>query len=361
MITQRADIKEESLGTVGGQLLKTGFSEQTVLYMKEMSRGEDPSFYVREVQKRRGIDTEYTAIFKKGGRAGNLFYLGYAAELNLEMNIRHPKNIALDSAELERKIENPPPPDFTNDRAKILWMRERTDYVNEISMKLKRLMTLHPDTFNALMVKHGPLPIDFDIPPSLLTQQAYLYNRYHPRQFFTPDLKIHTETAFHMLAHDAWIYREISQKADEKFGAWLKVDFQRQGKSGYQDWKVMRDDYGFNVQSAYRMFAFKELMGNSLSVQEEKLKELVTKTKNGIPAELTPANPELMGTVFVSGDPVEKTLLIYNHKMEVQQPEDYLMSTYLAKRQQQVTGQLKKPVQQKVIKNEGKRNGKTPS
>lgn len=114
--------------------------------------------------------------------------------------------------------------------------------------------------------------------------------------------------AFNLLDGRA-VFKELTNKANEPYKAWIQLDFEAKDKHNNFEVKQFHENYGYDLKAAVAKFAVPELDGG------EKEKSLLNSLQKGnVQAATIVANDESQ-KVFLEANPQYKTVTIYDGNM----------------------------------------------
>jgi hypothetical protein len=149
--------------------------------------------------------------------------------------------------------------------------------------------------------------------------------------------------AYNLLTGRA-VHKELTTKDNEKYQAWIQLDFGARDKNGNFERKQYHQNYGYDLKEALSYYPIKEM------TKEEDAKTLVRSLERGNVQMVTLETPGKDTRVFIEANPQYKTLNVYDNKM---QRLDQEKREELMKRPEQHTGKSKEKDQSKS-KDEGK-------
>ncbi|MET0636114.1 MAG: hypothetical protein ABWZ25_08790 [Chitinophagaceae bacterium] len=106
------------------------------------------------------------------------------------------------------------------------------------------------------------------------------------------------------------VYKELTDKQDQKYNAWVQLDFGAKDKNGNFERKQFHQNYGFDLKEALSYYPIKEL-GNP--VDKEKLIKSLEKGNN------QSVTMQYNGTetkVYIEANPQFKGISLFNGKMQ---------------------------------------------
>lgn len=127
-----------------------------------------------------------------------------------------------------------------------------------------------------------------------------------------------TKEAFNLLDGRA-VFKELTNKANEPYKAWIQLDFETKDKHNNFEVKQFHENYGYDLKAAVAKFSVPELDGG------EKEKSLLNSLQKGnVQAATIVANGEGQ-KVFLEANPQYKTVTIYDsnmHRLSQEQRQD---------------------------------------
>ena len=148
----------------------------------------------------------------------------------------------------------------------------------------------------------------------------YFFNRYDlelkkqnnenaVRQTFYPNRGITLKEGYNLLDGRA-VHKTLTNKQEEKYNAWLQLDFKNITQSGNYEMKQFHQNYGFDLESTLSKYPIKEL-------ENEKYKEALIKSLER--GNLQSATFQINGKeekIFITPNLTFKTLNAYNAGMQ---------------------------------------------
>lgn len=131
---------------------------------------------------------------------------------------------------------------------------------------------------------------------------------------------ITAKEAFNMLDGRA-VYKEFTNKEEQKYKAWVQLDFKNKDDKGNHEVKQFHDNYGYDLKAAVAKYAVAELDGG------EKEKSLLKSLEKGNVQSVTiVANGEGQ-KMFLEANPQYKTITVYDgamHRVSQEQRQELL-------------------------------------
>lgn len=150
------------------------------------------------------------------------------------------------------------------------------------------------------------------------------------------------------------VFKELINKANEPYKAWIQLDFENKDKHQNHEVKQFHENYGYDLKAAVSKFAVKELDGG------ENEKKLLHSLEKG---NIQSVSIEKDGTavkMFIEANPQYKTVTVYDEHLKRVQKEDLLQYQSVqhlnVKEMKQAAGQEKKEVKEDL--KQGKQVGK---
>ena len=106
------------------------------------------------------------------------------------------------------------------------------------------------------------------------------------------------------------VYKELTDKQDQKYNAWVQLDFGSKDKNGNFERKQFHQNYGYDVKEAVSYFPIKEL-----NVDADRQKFIRSLEKGNVQS-ATMATSGSDVKFFIEANPQFKTVNIYNEKMK---------------------------------------------
>lgn len=154
------------------------------------------------------------------------------------------------------------------------------------------------------------------------TTDRYFFNSYHAtlgrkdgevvdQAFYLKDGKgITAKEAFNLLDGRA-VHKELTNKEDVPYKAWVQIDFDKRDKNNNHEMKQFHENYGYDLKGAVEKFAVKELDGG------EKEKALLGSLMKG---NVQAVNIEAPGAaavkMFMEANPQFKSVTLYDEGMK---------------------------------------------
>lgn len=106
------------------------------------------------------------------------------------------------------------------------------------------------------------------------------------------------------------VYKELTNKEDQKYKAWIQLDFSAKDKHGNYERKPYHDNYGYDLKEALSYFPIKEMM------KEDSMKDLLRSLEKGNAQMVTLAMPDKDLKVFIEASPKYKNINVYDNRMK---------------------------------------------
>ena len=153
------------------------------------------------------------------------------------------------------------------------------------------------------------------------TTEMYFFNKYDTRLnneknemvaqtfYINKGWGITLKEAYNLLNGRA-VHKELTDKNDQKYQAWVQLDFNAKDKNGNYERKQYHQNYGYDLKEALSFYPVKEM------VKEDTMKDLIRSLEKGNVQLVT---LEIAGTdkkVFIEANPQYKNVNIYDNKMQ---------------------------------------------
>lgn len=106
------------------------------------------------------------------------------------------------------------------------------------------------------------------------------------------------------------VHKELTNKEDQKYKAWIQLDFSTKDKHGNYERKQYHENYGYDLKEALSFYPIKDMM------KDEEMKTLVRSLEKGNVQMVTLDTPGKEIKVFIEANPQYKSINLYNGKME---------------------------------------------
>lgn len=105
------------------------------------------------------------------------------------------------------------------------------------------------------------------------------------------------------------VHKELTNKEEEKYKAWIQLDFSSKDKNGNYERKQYHENYGYDLTKALSPYPIKEM------VKEDDMKSLVKSLERGNCQMVTVQSPGGEVKVFMEANPQFKGINVYDNKM----------------------------------------------
>ncbi len=106
------------------------------------------------------------------------------------------------------------------------------------------------------------------------------------------------------------VHKELTDKEDQKYKAWIQLDFSVKDKHGNYERKQFHQNYGYDLREALSYFPIKEMQNS-----EDKEKLIRSLEKGNVQVAVF-TTPEKEMKVFLEANPQYKTITLYDDKMK---------------------------------------------
>jgi hypothetical protein len=106
------------------------------------------------------------------------------------------------------------------------------------------------------------------------------------------------------------VHKELTNKEDQKYQAWIQLDFNAKDKNGNYERKQYHENYGYDLKEALSFYPIKEMM------KEEDMKALIKSLEKGNVQMVTLETPGKDIKVFMEANPQYKSVTLYDNKMK---------------------------------------------
>ena len=153
------------------------------------------------------------------------------------------------------------------------------------------------------------------------TTDMYFFNKYDTRLkndkdetmaqtfYLNNSSGVTLKEAYNLLNGRA-VHKELTSKEDQKYKAWIQLDFSAKDKNGNYERKQYHENYGYNVKEALSYYPIKEMQ------KEDDLKTLVRSLEKGNVQMVTLETPGKDIKVFIEANPQYKGINVYTNKMQ---------------------------------------------
>ena len=105
------------------------------------------------------------------------------------------------------------------------------------------------------------------------------------------------------------VHKELTNKEDQKYKAWIQLDFSAKDKHGNYERKQYHENYGYDLKEAMSFYPVKEMM------KEESMKDLLRSLEKGNVQMVTLEVGGADKKVFIEANPQYKSINVYDGKM----------------------------------------------
>jgi len=106
------------------------------------------------------------------------------------------------------------------------------------------------------------------------------------------------------------VHKELTDKQDQKFQAWIQLDFNTKDTNGNYERKQYHENYGYDLKETLSYYPIKEMNNDTDS------KNLVRSLEKGNVQMVTLDTPGKEIKVFIEANPQYKSINLYNNKMQ---------------------------------------------
>ena len=152
------------------------------------------------------------------------------------------------------------------------------------------------------------------------TTDLYFFNKYDTRLknekdetlsqtfYINKGWGVTLKEAYNLLNGRA-VHKELTNQADQKYTAWIQLDFSAKDKNGNYERKQYHENYGYDLKEALSYFQLKEMKN------DDDMKTLIRSLEKGNVQMVTCQTPERDIKIFIEANPQYKNLNIYDNKM----------------------------------------------
>ena len=147
------------------------------------------------------------------------------------------------------------------------------------------------------------------------------------------------------------VHKTLTNQQNEKYGAWLQLDFKNVSQTGNYEFRKLHDKYGFDLEATLAKYPIKDLKN------EESKKELIRSLQRG---NLQLATFEMGGReekLFIAANPEYKTLTAYNTSGQRVALRDLFLKEEQVSKQEQKP-EVKEKIEQKKEKSSKQKEDK---
>lgn len=137
---------------------------------------------------------------------------------------------------------------------------------------------------------------------------------------------VKAKEAYNLLQGRA-VFKELTNKDDQPYKAWLQLDFENKDKYDNHAVKQYHEKYGYDLKEAVAKFPVLDLDGGKK--EEDLLKSLEKGNTQSVTMEIN-GNPEKM---FLEANPQYKTINVYNSELKLMKHEELPMTQGKSKEQ----------------------------
>ncbi len=138
------------------------------------------------------------------------------------------------------------------------------------------------------------------------------------------------------------VHKELTDKQDQKYQAWVQLDFGVKDKNGNYERKQFHQNYGYDIKEALSYYPIKEMM------KEEEKEKLVRSLEKGNLQMVTLETPAKDIKVFIEASPQFKSVNLYDSslkRLDQQQRQELMQSPQMKDKLKQ---DVKKSASQEV-------------
>lgn len=147
------------------------------------------------------------------------------------------------------------------------------------------------------------------------------------------------------------VHKELTDKQDQKYQAWIQLDFNAKDKNGNYERKQFHQNYGYDLAEALSYYPIKEMM------KETEKEKLLRSLEKGNVQMVTLETPDKDVKVFIEANPQYKSINLYNSKMQnlTQEQRQEMMKRVDVKEEKDM-GLAKDQSQEKDLKKDSKKS-----
>lgn len=190
---------------------------------------------------------------------------------------------------------------------------------NQIKQGLPEFKLMGTETF-----QRGPLTekVDYELAfRKSNTSDKYFFNSFQAtlknddpskevsRNFYLNKGRGFTRKEAYNLLGGRAVYKELTNKDNESYKTWVKIDFTAKDERGNFELKQWGQKYGYDLQKTLQDFPIKELADPELR------ERLITSLERGNSAKVTFDRKGKDETMYIEAVPRYKTVKVYNEKM----------------------------------------------
>ncbi len=102
------------------------------------------------------------------------------------------------------------------------------------------------------------------------------------------------------------VHKTLTSRDNEKYGAWLQLDFKNVSPSGNYEFKKLHDNYGYKLETTLAKYPIKELS------DEKSKQDLMKSLEKGNLQSVTIKDGDKEERIFIAANPEYKTLTAFN-------------------------------------------------
>lgn len=152
------------------------------------------------------------------------------------------------------------------------------------------------------------------------TTDLYFFNKYDTRMknekdetmaqtfYINKGWGVTLKEAYNLLNGRA-VHKELTDKQDQKYQAWIQLDFGTKDKNGNYERKQFHQNYGYDLKEALSYYFIKEM------VKEKDMEALMKSLERGNLQMVNVQTPGGDVKVFIEANPQYKTINVYDNKM----------------------------------------------
>ncbi len=152
------------------------------------------------------------------------------------------------------------------------------------------------------------------------TTDMYFFNKYDTRLknekdetlsqtfYINKGWGVTLKEAYNLLNGRA-VHKELTNKDDQKYKAWIQLDFSTKDKNGNYERKQYHENYGYDLKEMLSYFQLKEMKS------EVDMKTLIRSLEKGNVQMVTFQGPDKESKIFIEANPQYKNFNLYDNKM----------------------------------------------
>ena len=153
------------------------------------------------------------------------------------------------------------------------------------------------------------------------TTDLYFFNKYDTRMknekdetmaqtfYINKGWGVTLKEAYNLLNGRA-VHKELTDKQDQKYQAWIQLDFGAKDKHGNYERKQFHQNYGYELKEALSFYPIKEMN------KESDLQALIKSLERGNVQMVTIETPGKDVKVFIEANPQYKSINVYDNRMQ---------------------------------------------